>query len=83
MSNVSDLTLEVLKDIRTELRELRERVETDVVPELRALRDRVETGFAGVNQRLDSVLAIAGTHHVKLESRVTRIEDHLGLRREQ
>ena len=44
------------------------------------LNERVETGFAAVNGRLDSVLKIVGTHHLQLETRVTRIEDHLGLK---
>lgn len=74
MSNVSDLTIEVLKDIRSELR--------DMHTELRTLNERVETGFTAVNQRLDSVLKIVGTHHTELESRVRKIEDHLGLPRE-
>jgi hypothetical protein len=68
---VSDLTIEVLKDIRAELRSLNGRVD--------ALAERVDSGFASVNQRLDSVLKIVGTHHAQLESRVRRIEDHLGL----
>ena len=91
MSNVSDLTIEVLKDIREELRSLRgdlntltERVETGfatVNARVDALTERVETGFAGVNRRLDGVLEITGRHHTQLESRVARIEDHLGLPR--
>lgn len=102
MSNVSDLTIEVLKDIRAQLGELTEikaRMDgihgelTEIRSELRSvnqrvdrltdrvdrLGERVETGFDGVNHRLDSVLKIVGTHHTQLETRVRRIEDHLGL----
>ena len=64
MSNVSDLTIRVLQEIREELR---------------ALRSDVNDGFAGVNGRIDAVLQIVGGHHTRLETRVTRIEDHLGL----
>ncbi len=76
MSNdVSDLTIEVLKDIREEMRGMRAELH-EVRGELHGLNERVETGFASVNQRLDSVLKIVD--HGELESRVKRIEDHLG-----
>lgn len=85
MSNVSDLTLEVLKDIRSELIGVRSDLTAvnqrlDVVTKrLDTLTVRVETGFAEVNSRLDNVIEITGRHHAQLESRVRRIEDHLGL----
>lgn len=92
MSNVSDLTLDVLKDIRADLRELRaeqrvtnERLE-DTNKRLDVLTEATRVGFAGVHQRIDgvsqridSVLKIVGGHHTELESRVKRLEDHLGL----
>ena len=107
MSNVSDLTLEVLKDIRADIRELRaEQRETnqrlgDTNQRLDGTNQRLDTlqretnerldtlteatriGFSGVNQRIDSVLRIVGTHHTELESRVKRLEDHLKLPHEQ
>jgi predicted nuclease with TOPRIM domain len=110
---MADLTIEVLKDIRAEMRgmrgelvevrddmrgmrgelhevrgvlhELRGDVQTlqiemrEVRGELHALNERVDSGFNAVNQRLDGVIEIVGTHHRGLESRVKRIEDHLGL----
>jgi predicted nuclease with TOPRIM domain len=110
---MADLTIEVLKDIRAEMRGMRgELVEVrddmrgmrgelhelrgdvralqgeihEVRGELHGLNGRVDTlnervdsGFAGVNHRLDGVIKIVGTHHRELESRVKRIEDHLGL----
>jgi predicted nuclease with TOPRIM domain len=95
MSNVSDLTIEVLKDIRSklgaledirgELQALNGRVDTlngrvdTLNGHVDALTDRVENGFDSVNARLDSVLKIVGGHHHQLEDRVRRIEDHLGL----
>jgi chromosome segregation ATPase len=105
-SSVSDLTLEVLKDIRGELRQLRGDVDglrSELRSELRGVRGelvdlRGELGevreelrdvrgelrevrgeLITLNQRVDGALKIAGTHHGELESRVRRIEDHLGL----
>lgn len=37
-------------------------------------------GFAGIHDRLDSVIRIVGTHDSELDARVRRIEDHLRLR---
>ena len=79
---MADLTIEVLKDIRGEIRELRGEISTrlDALTErVDGLSERVEAGFTGVNHRLDNVIKIVGTHHHELESRVKRIEDHLGL----
>lgn len=85
MSNVSDLTIEVLRDIRSELRVMNGRIDdlnTRVETGLAAVEQRLEAGFGAVNQRLDSVLKIVGGHHTELDARVRRIEDHLGLPRE-
>jgi methyl-accepting chemotaxis protein len=95
MSNVSDLTIRVLEDIRDDMRGMRADVRhlTERVDHLTErvdhLTERVETGFAEVNtridqtnKRLDNVVKIVGTHHQDLESRVSRIEDHLGLPRD-
>ncbi len=89
LTNVSDLTLEVLENIRddirtmkTELSTLDQRVETgfgELKTELSTLDERVDVGFAQVNSRLDSSLKISGAHHGELEVRVQRIESHLGL----
>ena len=77
MNDVSDLTIEVLKGIRTDLAEVRDEIRAG----LHTLTERVDAGFAAVNRRIDAVLEIAGTHHKELEARVIRIEDHLGLPR--
>ncbi len=103
MTDNSDVTLEVLKNIRDDIRDLRgelrttndrldaliDRVDTLTVrvdtgfaavnQRVDLLTERVETGFGEVNRRFDGTLAIAGGHHTELESRVQRIEDHLGL----
>lgn len=88
MTNVSDLTVGILKDIRDNIRELsaeqrgtNQRLD-GVTERLDALTESTRLGFSGVNQRMDSVLKIVGTHHIELESRVKRLEDHLGLPRE-
>ena len=81
--NVSDLTLEVLKNIRAELKGLREESRIG----LAALREEMHAGFESVNERLDlvneridGVLKIVGTHHTDHEARLRRIERHLKLR---
>ena len=86
MNDMPDLTLEVLKDIRAELRDLRadtnERLDTlaeRLDKRLDTLTEATRIGFAGVNQRIDSVLKIVGSHHTELEARVTRLELHVGL----
>ncbi len=50
--------------------------------------EEIGSGFAAVNARLDGmsarldgVLELVGGHHRSLESRVTRIEEHLGLKK--
>ena len=82
-----DLTVQILKQIRSELRELHGRFDT--------LTDRVERGFAEVNARidqtnarldqvnvrLDNVILIVGSHHSDHEKRLARIERHLGWRK--
>ena len=97
-TDMPDLTLEVLKDIRGELRELKtdvREIKTDLhtvktdIHELRTemttgfevLAKAIITGFAETERRLDSIVDIAGRHHVGLETRVARIEDHLKLAR--
>ena len=95
MSNVSDLTLEVLKNIRTELKGLREdtrkemgALREELRDEIGALREETRAGFAevntrldGLNHRIDGVLKIVGTHYADHETRLRRIEQHLKLRR--
>ena len=65
-------------ELRGEVREVRDEVRT-TNERVDALTERVESGFTAVNHRLDNVIKIVGTHHGELESRVRRIEDHLGL----
>lgn len=89
MSNgtMSDLTIEVLKSIRDEVRGLRgEVVELrGEVVELRGevgglrnevgdLRTEMRAGLAQVNGRLDNLIAISGSRYLDLERRVTALE---------
>jgi hypothetical protein len=43
------------------------------------LSARIDGVNADLSARIDHVIEIVGTHHGQLESRVTRVEDHLGL----
>ena len=103
MSNVSDLTIEVLKGIRADLADLKAEVagvrdevagvrdevagvkeevadvRSELKAEIRELREDMNAGFVATHQRIDAVLQITGVHHLELESRVRRIEDHLKL----
>jgi uncharacterized protein YlxW (UPF0749 family) len=73
-----------IREVRDEVRATNERLDTltdrfdGLTDRVDGLTDRVETGFAAVNDRLDNVIKIVGAHHGELESRVRRIEDHLG-----
>ncbi len=101
MTDLANVTLEVLKNIRDDLRGLRAdvratnerldqltvRVDTGFAEvsqrvdvrngSVDELTEHVHTGFAEAHRRLDGTLASG--HHTELESRVRRIEDHLGL----
>ena len=93
-SNVSDLTVEILRDIRDEARKtnarldgLNERVDglNERVDSLQvgfvALRTEMHEGFEHLGGRIDNLLL--GEHrseHEELRGRVERIEQHLGLR---
>ena len=69
---VAELTLEVLREIRSEARETNSR--------LTSLEGEMRRGFDGVNRRIDNLLL--GEHreeHESLRGRVDRIERHLGL----
>jgi hypothetical protein len=88
MSSISDLTLEILKGIRSDLKNLQDEVRNgfasvnqrfdDVSRRIDGTNERID----GNNERLDSVIKIVGSHHDALADRVSRIEDHLGLPRE-
>jgi methyl-accepting chemotaxis protein len=97
-NNMSDLTLEVLKDIRADIREMKGDIREmtgDIremkgdISELRSemhdgfetLASAIVTGFAETDRRIDTVIDIAGRHHADLDTRVTRIEEHLKLAR--
>ena len=47
--------------------------------EVREMKTEMRDGFGAVNVRLDGVIRIAGEATAKLDARVTRIEQHLGL----
>lgn len=92
MADVTDLTLDVLVKIRegisdlanevrgtnARLDHLTERVER-VESRLDTLTQYTVQGFATIDRHLDALLRITGDHHTQLESRVTRLEQHLKL----
>jgi hypothetical protein len=64
--SVSDLTLEVLKAIRVELRMTNER--------LLQTNERLDKGFRELRQRLDHLVAFSGERWQDHEQRIRRLE---------
>lgn len=90
--DVVDITVEVLKQIRDEVRIANDRLEetNDRLDRgLKETNDRLDRGFAAVGQRIDALgdridNVMLGEHreeHLRLRERVTRLEQHLGLTR--
>ncbi len=50
----SDLTIDILKDIRDDIRKTNARLDT-LTEHVQVLTQRVETGFGGINQRVDAL----------------------------
>jgi chromosome segregation ATPase len=83
MGDVSDLTIEVLKGIRSDLGDIRGEL-GEIRGELKSLNVRMEnvetelvsvkTELTGLNRRVDSVLNIAGAYHSDHEARIERLE---------
>jgi hypothetical protein len=83
-SEVTDITVTVLREIRDEVRSLRGEVKTtnQRLDRLREeLRDEMHGGFESLGNRIDNLLLL-GEHrheHNELRDRVTRLEHHLNL----
>lgn len=74
---MSDITIEILRDIQARL--ARVEAETGTLHEIRT---RVDTGFTEMRAGFSAMMYMLAIHqHTDLESRVTRIEDHLKLTR--
>jgi hypothetical protein len=74
VGTVSDLTVKILEKIHGELRGVNGRLDA-----LTEKVDHLNVKIDQTNERLGHVIAMIGTHHSSLESRVERIEKHLGI----
>ena len=84
---VRDLTVEILKDIRTEMRGLRgeltelrgevTHLREDTNRRFEAMQETMAEGFAKVNARFDHVLEFAGNYYRDHEERIRRLEAEL------
>jgi hypothetical protein len=81
--SLSDITIEILKDIREEMRGMRVdlRTLTGRVDHLTERVDVLETsttaGFASMNARFDNFLHFAGARQIDQEHRLERLEDRV------
>lgn len=79
---VENLTVQILRGIRQELRDLR----GDMNTRLDSLTERVDgleratiSGFEGVHRRLETLRDLAGDHWRDHEARIRRLETHTGV----
>jgi hypothetical protein len=87
-TDVTDITVEILKEIRDGVRETNERV-TETNRRITETNERLDRGFAVVGARIDALgdridNVLLGEHreeHLRLRERVSRLEEHLGLTR--
>jgi len=70
---VHELTIEVLKGIRSEISKLREETRGDT----RKLREEMHRGFGAVTSRIDHLVEFSGDRWRDHEERLTRIEKQL------
>lgn len=81
--SMGDITIEILKDIRTEMRGVRgdlhaltERVDL-LTGRVDALERATSEGFSSLNARFDNFLKFAGARQVDQEHRIVRLEDRV------
>ena len=67
-SGITDLTVEILKDIREELREIKKAT------------DETNQRLGRLEQRFDHLLEFAGDRYREHEERIRILEKHAGLR---
>ena len=80
MGEVVDLTVEILKDIRQEIRGLREdqRAMAEEQHAMAGEQVAIREELHGVNGRLDNLIDLSGRAWRGLERRVRRLERHAG-----